>query len=108
MQRRDFLTLAAAGVTAASLDADFIRQAVANDSYVLQAGETAIDLGVNGINPTNCWLYNGVCPGPMLRRRQGDMLNVTVTNHLPVPTTVHWHPQCQRDGWRAQPDAGTD
>ena len=91
MQRRDFLTLAAAGVTAASLDTNFIRQAMATDSYALQAGETAINLGENGSNPTNCWLYNGACPGPMLRRRRGDMLNVTVTNDLPVPTTVHWH-----------------
>ena len=91
MQRRDFLTLAAAGVTAASLDTNFIRQAMATDSYALQAGETAINLGVDGSNPTNCWLYNGACPGPMLRRRRGDMLNVTVTNDLSVPTTVHWH-----------------
>ena len=89
MQRRDFLTLAAAGVTGASLDTDFIRQAMASDSYALQAGKTATNLGVDGSNPTNCWLYNGACPGPMLRRRRGDMLTDTVTNHLPVPTTVH-------------------
>ena len=103
MQRRDFLTLAAAGVTAASLGTNFIRQAMATDSYALQAGETAINLGENGSNPTNCWLYNGACPGPMLRRRRGDMLNVTVTNDLPVPTTVHWHGIRKRATEPAQP-----
>ena len=53
MQRRDFLTLAAAGVTAVSLDTDFFRQAMATDGYTLKAGETAIDLGDAGNNPVS-------------------------------------------------------
>jgi FtsP/CotA-like multicopper oxidase with cupredoxin domain len=35
--------------------------------------------------------YNGTVPGPLLRVRQGDRLRVTLVNHLPVATTLHWH-----------------
>ena len=37
------------------------------------------------------WTYNGGLPGPLLRARLGDRLIVHFTNHLPEPTTVHWH-----------------
>lgn len=40
---------------------------------------------------TDAWTYNGRVPGPELRVREGDLVRVTVTNHLPVPTTIHWH-----------------
>jgi FtsP/CotA-like multicopper oxidase with cupredoxin domain len=35
--------------------------------------------------------YNGTVPGPLLRVRQGDRVRVTLVNHLPVATTLHWH-----------------
>ena len=37
------------------------------------------------------WTYNGQVPGPELRVREGDRVRVTLTNRLPVPTTIHWH-----------------
>lgn len=37
------------------------------------------------------WGYNGQVPGPTIRVRQGDVVRVEFTNHLPEPTTVHWH-----------------
>jgi manganese oxidase len=37
------------------------------------------------------WAYNGQVPGPQLRVRQGDRVRVVLTNHLPEPTTIHWH-----------------
>jgi FtsP/CotA-like multicopper oxidase with cupredoxin domain len=40
---------------------------------------------------TSAWLYNGQAPGPVLRARQGETLNVEVENRLPEPTTIHWH-----------------
>jgi FtsP/CotA-like multicopper oxidase with cupredoxin domain len=39
----------------------------------------------------DAWTYNGVLPGPLIRARVGDRLIVHFTNHLPQPTTVHWH-----------------
>jgi zinc transporter ZupT len=43
-----------------------------------------------GIN-VDAWTYNGTVPGPTIHVREGDTLRVIFTNHLPAPTTVHWH-----------------
>jgi FtsP/CotA-like multicopper oxidase with cupredoxin domain len=40
---------------------------------------------------TDAWTYNGGIPGPLIRVHIGDRLIVHFTNHLPQPTTVHWH-----------------
>ena len=40
---------------------------------------------------TDLWSYNGVFPGPEIRRRQGERLRVRLANGLPQETTVHWH-----------------
>ncbi len=37
------------------------------------------------------WAYNGTVPGPELRVRVGDRLRVTLINHLPAATSIHWH-----------------
>ncbi len=91
MQRRDFLTIAAAGVTATSFNLPTIGQANTSKIYKLRAGEANANLIGDGTSSENCWLYNASCPGPLLRRRKGEMLNVAVTNDLSIPTTVHWH-----------------
>lgn len=37
------------------------------------------------------WGYNGTVPGPMIELAEGDRARIYVTNHLPAPTSVHWH-----------------
>ncbi len=37
------------------------------------------------------WGYNGSVPGPMIELAAGDRVRIYVTNHLPAPTSVHWH-----------------
>jgi FtsP/CotA-like multicopper oxidase with cupredoxin domain len=37
------------------------------------------------------WTFNGTLPGPELHVVQGDRVRVTLVNHLPVSTTLHWH-----------------
>src|SRR5215813_4191543 len=39
----------------------------------------------------DAWTYDGGIPGPLIRARVGDRVIVHFTNHLPKPTTVHWH-----------------
>ena len=39
----------------------------------------------------NCWGYNGSTPGPTIEAVEGERVRILVTNHLPEPTTVHWH-----------------
>jgi multicopper oxidase len=45
------------------------------------------------------WCYNGQLPGPLIRARLGQKLRINVANHLPVPTTVHWHGLHQPGTW---------
>ena len=40
---------------------------------------------------TDVFAYGGRVPGPVLRAKQGERLQVTVRNGLAEPTTVHWH-----------------
>lgn len=37
------------------------------------------------------WGYNGQIPGPTLRVTEGDLVRIHLINHLPAPTTIHWH-----------------
>ena len=37
------------------------------------------------------WGYNGSCPGPTIEATQGDRVRIILENHLPEPTTMHWH-----------------
>lgn len=37
------------------------------------------------------WAYNGTVPGPTIHLKFGDRVRVILINHLPEPTTIHWH-----------------
>jgi manganese oxidase len=39
----------------------------------------------------NLWGYNGSAPGPTIQANQGDRVRIIVDNHLPEPTSMHWH-----------------
>ncbi len=39
----------------------------------------------------DAWGYNGVCPGPTIEAIRGDRVRIILDNHLPEPTTMHWH-----------------
>jgi FtsP/CotA-like multicopper oxidase with cupredoxin domain len=46
---------------------------------------------VTQIDGQEAWALNGTVPGPELRVNQGDRVQVTLVNHLPESTTLHWH-----------------
>ncbi|MGH7461754.1 MAG: multicopper oxidase family protein, partial [Longimicrobiales bacterium] len=37
------------------------------------------------------WGYNGSVPGPTIQVNEGDRVRIIVDNHLPEPTSMHWH-----------------
>jgi hypothetical protein len=39
----------------------------------------------------NLWGFNGSAPGPTIQVTQGDRVRLIVDNHLPEPTSMHWH-----------------
>lgn len=43
------------------------------------------------IGGQQAWAYNGTVPGPQLRVTEGDRVRVMLVNHLPDPTSIHWH-----------------
>ena len=44
-----------------------------------------------GGRQVDVWAYNGGIPGPVIRLKKGDRLIAHFTNHLPQPSTIHWH-----------------
>ena len=57
--------------------------------YELIAAPHDIELVPGHVSPA--WTFGGQAPGVELRCRQGDELRVRFINHLPEPTTIHWH-----------------
>lgn len=54
----------------------------------LSAETGEVDLGGRVVRT---WAYDGQVPGPVVRARAGDQLEVNLVNRLSEPTTVHWH-----------------
>ena len=61
----------------------------ANASRVLEAapGRTQLEAGLD----VPVWAYNQRVPGPEIRLRQGDVLDVRLKNRLQQATSIHWH-----------------
>jgi len=65
---------------------------------ILEDGTKQYDLTVDVIQwevepgrTVEAWAYNEQVPGPTLKVRVGDKLQMRVTNNLKESTTVHWH-----------------
>lgn len=54
----------------------------------LTATATPLDLGGPAVRS---WAYGDRLPGQEVRVTAGDTLAVTLANHLPEPTSLHWH-----------------
>ncbi|MFI1100070.1 multicopper oxidase family protein [Streptomyces melanogenes] len=55
----------------------------------LTATATPLDLG--GGRTVRSWAYGDKLPGQEVRVTAGDTLALTLANHLPEPTSLHWH-----------------
>ena len=85
MQRREILkALAAAPLTylPASHGQPVSPPALrAAPAVVRAAGQAALPV----------WAYGGEIPGPVLRYKRGDVVDLELDNALPEATTIHWH-----------------
>ena len=88
--RRDFI---AAGIAAGTAFVAGPAVAATRDSveFTLNAAPAKTKIVGGDYPDTMAWTYNGVVPGPLIRKRQGDRLRVRVHNRLAEPTTVHFH-----------------
>ena len=44
--------------------------------------------------------FNGQVPGPLIHVKEGDDVEVLVTNNTSTPHTIHWHGFYQTNNWR--------
>jgi FtsP/CotA-like multicopper oxidase with cupredoxin domain len=59
-------------------------------AFTLTAQETQVRLSSGAT--VNALTYNGQAPGPELRVKKGDLVEVKLVNKLPsAPVTIHWH-----------------
>lgn len=58
-------------------------------SIRLEAREAEVTYGAGPA--TRAWAYDGKVPGPLIEATVGQRLVVRFENHLPEPTTIHWH-----------------
>ncbi|MGH8505491.1 MAG: copper resistance system multicopper oxidase [Stenotrophobium sp.] len=71
--------------------------ALTNPGYptVLSGTDFALDIAETPVDYTGATrlatTVNGGIPGPVLRWKEGTTVNLSVTNRLRVPTSIHWH-----------------
>ena len=85
LTRRHFLAASAAviGAPKSALAAPFVLRAGPVSAQILPEADGG---------PTEKLLgYNGTTPGPELRVRQGEMLNVQFENRIGEGSAIHWH-----------------
>ncbi len=58
------------------------------DSITLEAGVVRRTIGGRDYTMLG---FNGQYPGPLIQAKRNTTLTITLVNHLPMPTTVHWH-----------------
>ncbi|WP_369142692.1 multicopper oxidase family protein [Streptomyces sp. R44] len=69
--------------------AEALRRPGPERRFTLTAVETPLDLG--GGRTVRSWAYGDDLPGKEIRVTAGDTLALTLANHLPEATSIHWH-----------------
>ena len=89
MRRRAFLKLTHAALASAALPIH-IRLARAKDGFRnITAGHSFHKLYEDVAS--SLWTYNGSVPGPEIRVKRGERVQVRFKNELAEPSSVHWH-----------------
>lgn len=100
LNRRRFIQMAGAGLFVAGFNAALplpawaktaalgLREHEAKNRYDLNIGYSPITLDGRKATATG---INGTVPGPLIRMREGDFVNLNVTNGLDADSSIHWH-----------------
>lgn len=80
----------AAGLASLGFTARTPLAAASARRLVAAPGRQALAFG-NASHLVDTWCYDGTVPGPLLRYRVGDRLEIDFENRLAEPTAVHWH-----------------
>ena len=88
--RREFLV--GAGAVGAAAGAGLARaysQAANAADYTLHIAPLRLELAPS--KSIDTFAYNGTVPGPLLRLREGQQVNIDITNETDIDDIVHWH-----------------
>ena len=88
LTRRSMLLGAAAGMAAFGLGEPAF--AATRRRLVAGPGRQTLAFG-DATQLVDTWCYDGTVPGPLLRYRAGDRLEIDFENRLAEPTSIHWH-----------------
>lgn len=100
INRRRFIQMAGAGLFVAGINAALplpawaktaalgLREHEAKRRYDLNIGYSPITLDGRKATATG---INGTVPGPLIRMREGEFVNLNVTNGLDADSSIHWH-----------------
>jgi len=95
LSRRRFVQGVAGGALLLSPLRNFSWGAEERDGSVLTGPDFSLTIGTAPVNFTGrnrtATAVNSRVPAPLLRMRQGDTVNIRVTNRLPVRSSIHWH-----------------
>lgn len=61
------------------------------DTKVFHLVAEVVKQQINPMKSIDVWGFNGSAPGPTIQVNQGDRVRVVFENHLPEPTSLHWH-----------------
>ena len=67
-----------------------VQASTATRRYQLTANKSNVSFDGKG-EETSLWLYNKTTPGPLLKARRGEIIEVEFINRLDHPSTIHWH-----------------
>ena len=61
------------------------------DTKVFHLIAEVVKQQISPLKTIDAWGFNGSAPGPTIQVNQGDRVRVIFDNHLPEPTSMHWH-----------------
>jgi FtsP/CotA-like multicopper oxidase with cupredoxin domain len=68
-----------------------IEPRIENGVKVFDLDASVIKWNILPYEQVMAYAFNHQVPGPRIHVTEGDRVRINVTNHLPEPTTVHWH-----------------
>jgi FtsP/CotA-like multicopper oxidase with cupredoxin domain len=90
LSRRRLLAGFSSGLVASQLPS--LSLAKSQDGFLdLIAAPSKQRLYLPDATTSDLWTYNGSAPGPGIRVKKGERVQVRFTNKLDEPTSVHWH-----------------
>ncbi|CAE7197333.1 copA, partial [Symbiodinium microadriaticum] len=95
ISRRNFLWASGAALTSSWLLPAWASpagqrgiQTLSGTDFDLTIGQVSLPINGKTAHPMT---VDGSLPAPLLRFREGDWVNLRVTNNLPVQSSLHWH-----------------